>query len=227
MRLPRTISVSTTIALVIALAPLLLASPATALAEDPQVVVSAAYGGGGNAGATLTHDYVELFNRSNGPVDLAGLSIQYASATGTGALGASATQLTELPATTLQPGQYFLVQEAPGTGGTEGLDADFIDPTAISMSATSGKVALVTGTEGLGVQRRLDALWRRAGGAHRRPGRLRRGRLLRGQRSGPRTLEYHRRHPCRCRLHRHERQRRRLHGRGAGAPQRGHGVGAL
>ena len=55
---------------------------------------------------------MELFNRGTTPVSLNGWSVQYASATGTGNLGANSGQLTELPDVTLQPGQYFLVQEA-------------------------------------------------------------------------------------------------------------------
>ena len=40
------------------------------------------------------------------------MSVQYASATGTGNFGATTTQFTELPSIALQPGQYFLIQEA-------------------------------------------------------------------------------------------------------------------
>src|SRR5512145_1002446 len=88
---------------------------------SPELVISQVYGGGGNTGATYTHDFVELFNLGTTPVSLAGWSIQYASATGGGNLGATTTQLTELPAVTLQPGQYFLIQEAQGSGGTTAL----------------------------------------------------------------------------------------------------------
>ena len=44
------------------------------------VVISQVYGGGGNAGAPYSNDYVELFNRSDSPVSLAGWSVQYTSA---------------------------------------------------------------------------------------------------------------------------------------------------
>lgn len=37
-----------------------------------QVVISQAYGGGGNASAQFTNDYVELYNRSSSPVSLSG-----------------------------------------------------------------------------------------------------------------------------------------------------------
>ena len=47
------------------------------------VVVSQVYAGGGNSGASFTHDFVELFNRGSSAVDLDGWTIQYASAAGT------------------------------------------------------------------------------------------------------------------------------------------------
>jgi predicted extracellular nuclease len=114
------------------------------------LVISQVYGAGGNSGAPLTHDFVELFNRGSGAVSLAGMSIQYASATGTGNLGASATQLTELPSVTLQPGQYFLVQQSGGANGVALPTPDHVDPTPIAMAAGAGKVALATGTGSLG-----------------------------------------------------------------------------
>ena len=63
--------------------------PASALSTG--VVISQVYGGGGNTGATYTHDFIKLFNRGTSPVSLAGWSLQYASATGTGNFGATAT----------------------------------------------------------------------------------------------------------------------------------------
>ncbi|MEX1171601.1 MAG: Ig-like domain-containing protein, partial [Chloroflexota bacterium] len=122
-----------------------------ALAISPDIVISEVYGGGGNAGATYTHDYIELYNRGSAPASLAGNSLQYASATGTGNFGGTATQLTELPAATLDPGQYFLVQQASNAAvGSPLPTADFVDPTPIAMAAGAGKVAYVTGTASLG-----------------------------------------------------------------------------
>jgi uncharacterized protein len=115
------------------------------------VVISQVYGGGGNTGAPYTHDFVELFNRGDAPASLAGLSIQYASATGTGNFGATSTQLTELPNVMLQPGQYYLVQQAAGAGNGVPLPTpDLVDPTPIAMAAGAGKVALVDGVSSLG-----------------------------------------------------------------------------
>ena len=123
--------------------------PATAL--SPNVVISQVYGGGGNAGATYTHDFVELFNRGTTSVSLAGWSVQYTSATGTGNFGANSGQLTELPAVTLAPGQFLLVQEATNAAVGAALPTpDVTDATPINMSGTAGKVALVSTTASLG-----------------------------------------------------------------------------
>jgi uncharacterized protein len=104
-----------------------------------QVVISQVYGGGGNSGATLKNDFIELFNRDSTAVDLTGWSVQYASTTGT------TWQRTNLVGVNLQPGQYYLVQEAQGAGGTVDLPPPDATGT-IAMSATGGKVALVTNT---------------------------------------------------------------------------------
>ena len=48
-------------------------------------MISQIYGGCGDAGATyLKLDYVELYNRGTGVVDLTGWSLQYASSSGSG-----------------------------------------------------------------------------------------------------------------------------------------------
>lgn len=100
------------------------------------VVISQVYGGGGNSGATLKNDFVELFNPGSTPVSLTGWSLQYASASG------GTWQVTALTGA-IGPGQYYLVQEAPGAGGSEALPAaDAIGN--IAMSASAGKLALVS-----------------------------------------------------------------------------------
>ena len=128
-------------------ASLLMAAPASAASQD--LVVSQVYGAGGNSGASHTNDFIEIFNRGPDSVPLDGLSLQYASATGTGNLGANSGQLTELTGT-IGAGRYFLVQEAGGTVGSPLPAADETDATAINLSGTAGKVALVTGTATLG-----------------------------------------------------------------------------
>src|SRR5450830_227209 len=115
-----------------------LSAPALAASN---VVISQAYGGGGNSGATIKSDFIELFNRGDAPVALNGWSVQYASA------GGSTWQVTNLPAVTLQPGQYHLVQEASGSGGTVVLAPDTTG--TIPMSGSGAKVALVRSTTAL------------------------------------------------------------------------------
>ena len=111
----------------------LVAAPPDVLAAGP-VVISQVYGGGGNTGATLKNDFVELHNRSSAAVDISGWTVQYASSAGT---TWSSTALSgSIPA-----GGYYLVQEAAGTGGVPGPTPDATG--SIAMSATSGKVALV------------------------------------------------------------------------------------
>ena len=51
--------------------------------SNSQIVISQVYGGGGNSGATYTHDFIELFNRGTSAVSIAGWSIQYTSSAGT------------------------------------------------------------------------------------------------------------------------------------------------
>jgi predicted extracellular nuclease len=99
------------------------------------VVISQVYGGGGNTGATLQHDFIELFNNGTTAENIGGWSVQYAAATGT------SWQFTAIPAgTTLQPGRYYLVRQAAGAGGTVPVVGDLTG--TIAMGAASGKVAL-------------------------------------------------------------------------------------
>src|SRR5574341_980987 len=68
-----------------------------ARAVSPDIVISQVYGGGGNTGATYTHDFIELFNRGTTSTSVDGWSVQYTSATGTGTFGSSSTLITLLP----------------------------------------------------------------------------------------------------------------------------------
>ena len=120
-------------------------APSPAGATSPDLVISQVYGGGGNSGAPYNADFVELFNGGDVPRSVAGLSVQYASATGTGTFGASG--LVALPDLTLPPGGYLLVGMAPGATGSP-LPAPDANGS-IAMSATAGKLALVTGTAAL------------------------------------------------------------------------------
>ncbi|MEV6979426.1 lamin tail domain-containing protein [Kitasatospora sp. NPDC093806] len=120
-----------------AVAGALIALPAgTAQAVSADIVISQVYGGGGNSGAPYTNDFIELYNRGTAPVSVAGWTVQYASA------GGSSWSKTTLSGT-IAPGKYYLVQEAAGTGSGAALPTPDATGT-IALSATSGKVALVT-----------------------------------------------------------------------------------
>lgn len=117
-------------------------TPTPTPTANPKIVISQLFGGGGNANAPLRNDFIELFNNGPSPIDLTGWSVQYASATAT---NWSVTSLTPI---TLQPGHYYLVQQA--SGGTNGALIPTPDTTGtIAMAATSGKVALVRSTTAL------------------------------------------------------------------------------
>jgi endonuclease G len=101
------------------------------------LVISQLYGGGGNSGATFTHDYIEIYNPTGISFNLAGWSLQYSSATGT-----SWTNKQPLGGT-IAPGEYFLVSLASGGANGSALPVTANISGDINMSATTGKVALV------------------------------------------------------------------------------------
>lgn len=116
----------------------LLTSPGC-LPGSYKVVISQVYGGGGNAGAPYTNDYIELFNRGTVAQNLNGWSVQYTSATGP--TSGNVWFTTPLPNFTLQPGQYFLIKCAGS--GTNNLPTEDVI-SSISLSSTTGKVVLVS-----------------------------------------------------------------------------------
>ncbi|AEU38232.1 choice-of-anchor D domain-containing protein [Granulicella mallensis] len=118
------------------------------------LVISQLYGGGGNGStsagtlATYTNDFIELYNASSAPINLGGLSVQYASSTGTSWNAAT------LPAVSLPAGHYFLIEAAAGATTVQALPtpdliltlANVSQSFVINLSATAGKVALVSNT---------------------------------------------------------------------------------
>jgi uncharacterized protein len=134
MPLVRKCAAGAVMVLVVVAGLLALARPAHAV--SPNIVVSQVYGGGGNSGATLKNDFIELYNRSAAPVSVNGWSVQYAASTGT------SWQRTALSGT-IAAGGYYLVQEAAGAGGTVNLPPP--DATgSIAMAAGAGKVVLMS-----------------------------------------------------------------------------------
>src|SRR5699024_1847215 len=55
----------------------------TAVVTPGDLRINEIYGGGGNSGATVQNDFVELVNTSAADIDIDGWSLQYASRTGT------------------------------------------------------------------------------------------------------------------------------------------------
>jgi uncharacterized protein (TIGR03437 family) len=119
-------------------------TPSPSPTPQASVVISKVYGGGGNSGAPYKNDFIELFNRGDTAVNLAGWSVQYASATGTGNFSSNVTALLGL----IAPGGYYLVQEAGGAAGSA-LPAPDVTGGNINMATTGGKVVLVSTPAGL------------------------------------------------------------------------------
>ncbi len=122
-----------------ALAASLLAS-LCASASDSGLVISQAYGGGGNSGAVYKNDFVELFNASANPIALGGKSIQYGNATST----TNNWGVTALPAVSIPAGGYYLIKMAGGSNGVDLPKEDHI--SSLNMGGGAGKVAVVNGT---------------------------------------------------------------------------------
>jgi hypothetical protein len=111
----------------------------------PTFVISQVYGGGGATTGTPSYqyDYVEIKNISNTARSLSPLRLFYGSALGN--FATSSSNALSLPDVTLSPGQYYLVQlgGAGTVGGAFPVTPDLVSGN-LSMSATNGKVALVT-----------------------------------------------------------------------------------
>ena len=105
------------------------------------LVMSQIYGGGGNSGAVYKNDFIEIFNPTGNTITVAGWSVQYASSAGT------TWAVTNLSGS-IAAGKYYLVQQAAGAGGTTNLPTPDATGT-IAMSASAGKVALVSSTTAL------------------------------------------------------------------------------
>jgi hypothetical protein len=104
------------------------------------LVISQVYGGGGNSGATLSHDFVELRNTGSSPVSLGGLSLQYAGSTG------SNWSKVDLIGTV--PANGFFLVRLQTSNASVGAPLTQYDQssTSINMSGTAGKIALVNST---------------------------------------------------------------------------------
>lgn len=118
--------------------------PSALAAPSADVVISEVYGGGGNSGATLKNDFIELANKGGAAFGLAGYSVQYLPGTPSAGSKWGVTTLTG----SVAPGGRYLIAAAAGTGGTVALPTPDATGT-LALSGTSGTIALVQGTDPL------------------------------------------------------------------------------
>ena len=120
--------------------PLAMIPAANAAPDGSKLVISEVYGGGGNSGATLKSDFIELYNPTTSPISLDGMSLQYRSATAT----TQPTIVFQLSGSVPANG-HWLVKAADGAGGTDELPTPDQSST-ISMGGTGGQVFLADQT---------------------------------------------------------------------------------
>ncbi|WP_394216638.1 ExeM/NucH family extracellular endonuclease [Brachybacterium vulturis] len=133
-RLSRVGGAVAALALGLSLAPGVTTAAQAAVVAPGDLQINEIYGGGGNSGAALLSDFVELVNTSDADVSIDGWSLQYASRTGTfnNTLALSGT----VPA-----GGTFLIQLADGNGNGEPLPAADLEG-GINASGSGGVFAL-------------------------------------------------------------------------------------
>ncbi len=120
-----------------------ISTPAQANPAGTDLVISEVYGGGGNSGALLTNDFIELYNPTDTAIDVSGWSIQWRSATGT----STATGVVPLTGS-VPAGEHYLIQQGAGTGGTTQLPTPDATGT-VAMGGSNGTAILSNGTEAI------------------------------------------------------------------------------
>src|SRR5690606_29085626 len=103
------------------------------------VCVSQVFGGGGNTGAPLSADFIELFNATGSPITLDGITAEYSPAT------SSSWQSIALDGHSIAPGGYLLIQLRSGSSGSALPTPD--KSADINMAADSGKVRVRAGEQ--------------------------------------------------------------------------------
>ncbi len=116
------------------------------------VVISQIYGGGGNTGGLFRNDFIELHNRTEGDIDVTGWSVQYAfnftaPSTDQGFQAANVVALSGI----IPAGGYYLIQQAQGADGSQPALPTPDAVGAVTMSSSSGRVALVRSTTAIGL----------------------------------------------------------------------------
>jgi predicted extracellular nuclease len=125
--------------LAVAVAGLASVSPASANPAGTGLVISEVYGAGGNVGAVLNADFVELYNPTGAAISVTGDYIHYRA--GNGASGGSPFALTgSVPA----GGHYLIQMGAVGANGGALPTPDAVALPAFSMAAAGGQVYLLS-----------------------------------------------------------------------------------
>ena len=121
----------------------LAAPPSQANTAGTGVVINEVYLSGGSAGAAYSNKFIELYNPSATAVSLAGWSLQYRPATGTGA-ASGVIALTG----SIAPSGYFLVQG--GSNGANGAPLPTPDVVGtLNPSGSAGTIILSNTASGL------------------------------------------------------------------------------
>ncbi len=125
--------------LAVAVAGLASVSPASANPAGTGLVISEVYGAGGNVGAVLNADFVELYNPTSAAISVTGDYIHYRA--GTGGSGGSPFALTgSVPA----GGHYLIQMGAAGTNGAALPTPDAVALPAFTMATAGGQVYLLS-----------------------------------------------------------------------------------
>lgn len=110
-----------------------------AVADESHVVINEVYTRGGSANQPYQTKFVELYNGTGAPIDLAGLTLSYGSAT-----SSTSSASCELNGT-IAAGGYFLI--GTGSNGSNGVPLGVDVSCAINPSGTGGTLVLQRGSE--------------------------------------------------------------------------------
>jgi predicted extracellular nuclease len=112
-------------------------SPADANPSGTGLVISEVYGAGGNSGAVLNADFVELYNPTNAAISVADDYIHYRSAAG--GSGGTPFRLTgSVPA-----GGHYLIQMGSAGANGAALPTPDAGPAGFNLAAAGGQVYLL------------------------------------------------------------------------------------